>query len=380
MRSLARIVAAVAAGALATHFLDPQQGRRRRAVLRDKTMSRLGKVDEAGRVIAQDLRNRTQGTLANLWHRVGHEEVDDAVLAERVRSKLGRVVSHPGAIEVAAREGVVSLRGPVLQREVQRLMQAVWALPGVQGVEDRLAAHKQPGDVPGLQGSQARREERLDILQEHWSPATRLLVGGAGGLLAAYGLARRSPLGVLFGAAGAALATRAATNMDARRLLGQRGRRGIDFLKTIRIAAPVEELFAFWSNFENFPRFMRNVRAVRRNADGSWHWEVAGPFGTTLQWNAAVTQSIQNELIAWSTASGSQVAHAGIVRFERDGAGTRVQVEMSYNPPGGAAGHALASLFGADPGAEMDEDLMRLKAYFETGKPARDAAAARTPA
>src|SRR5688500_15103323 len=86
MKSIAGIVVAAAAGALATHFLDPQQGRRRRAVVRDKVVSRLGKIDEAGRVIAQDLRNRTQGTIVDLWHRVGAEEVGDEVLMERVRA------------------------------------------------------------------------------------------------------------------------------------------------------------------------------------------------------------------------------------------------------------------------------------------------------
>ena len=374
MKSIAGIVVAAAAGALATHFLDPQQGRRRRALVRDKVVSRLGKMDEAGRVIAQDLRNRTQGTIVDLWHRVGAEETGDEVLVERVRAKLGRVVSHPGSLEVTARAGVVTLRGPVLKREVKRLMQAVWAIPGVHGVEDRLELHAQAGGVSGLQGGETR-EQRADIMQEHWAPATRSLAGGVGGLLAAYGLARRSPLGLLFGAAGAALALRAATNRDAKRLLGHRGRRGIDFTKTISIAAPVDELFAFWANFENFPRFMRNVRTVRKNADGSWHWEVAGPLGATVQWDAAVTQSIRNELIAWSTKAGSPVQHAGIVRFQPEGGATRVHIEMSYNPPAGVAAHVVASVLGADPRAEMDEDLMRLKGYFETGKPARDAAA-----
>jgi uncharacterized membrane protein len=84
---------------------------------------------------------------------------------------------------------------------------------------------------------------------------------------------------------------------------------------------------------------------------------------------------VPNELIAWSTVPGALVRHAGRVRFQREGSGTRVQIDMGYNPAGGALGHTLAALFGADPKSEMDEDLMRLKAYFETGRPARDAAA-----
>jgi uncharacterized membrane protein len=95
-----------------------------------------------------------------------------------------------------------------------------------------------------------------------------------------------------------------------------------------------------------------------------------------VQWDAHMTVYIPNELIAWTTKPGSQVQHAGLVHFQPDGGGTRIQVEMSYNPPGAALGHVVASLFGADPLTEMDEDLMRMKSFLETGKPARDAAQA----
>ncbi|MGQ0655719.1 MAG: SRPBCC family protein [Betaproteobacteria bacterium] len=159
------------------------------------------------------------------------------------------------------------------------------------------------------------------------------------------------------------------------RVLGQRGPY-IDYTKTISIAAPIEEVFSLWQNFENFPQFMRNVRAVRRNTENGWHWEVAGLLGATVQWDAEMTVCIPNELIAWSTMPGSQVQHAGLVHFQREGDGTRIQVEMGYNPPGAALGHVVASLFGSDPLTEMDEDLMRMKVFLETGKPARDAAAA----
>jgi uncharacterized membrane protein len=174
---------------------------------------------------------------------------------------------------------------------------------------------------------------------------------------------------------GSVLAARAATNMEIRRLFGWGGRRSIEFMKTMHIAAPLEQVFEFWQNFENFPQFMRNVRSVHRNADGSWHWEVAGPLGARVQWDALLTRLEPNRLIAWSTVPGAPVAHAGQVRFQSEGDGTRLQIEMGYNPAGGAFGHVVASLFGADPKSEMDEDLARLKAYFETGKPARDAAA-----
>lgn len=208
------------------------------------------------------------------------------------------------------------------------------------------------------------------------SGTSMLLAGGA--LMALYGLARRSPRALLLGAAGVVLAMRAGTRLDPRRLLGRPGRRGIHFTKIIHIPAPVDKVFAFWSNFENFPRFMRNVRSVRRNPDNSWHWEVAGPLGATVEWDATVTEHVPNQRIAWSTKPGAPVQHSGIVRFQPEGEGTRLQIEMSYNPPAGALGQAVARLFGSDPQAEMDEDLARLKGYFEAGKAA--SGAARAPA
>jgi uncharacterized membrane protein len=203
-----------------------------------------------------------------------------------------------------------------------------------------------------------------------------VLVGGGGIGLLACALVRRSPLSIPLALAGGSMILRAGANMPLARILGQRGPY-IDYMKTIHIAAPLEQVFEFWRDFENFPKFMRNVRSVRKNAEDNWHWEVAGPLGTTVQWDAAMTVCIPNELIAWTTTPGSQVENAGLVHFQREGDATRIQVEMSYNPPAAALGHVVASLFGADPLTEMDEDLMRMKSFLETGKPARDAAAAK---
>jgi uncharacterized membrane protein len=116
------------------------------------------------------------------------------------------------------------------------------------------------------------------------------------------------------------------------------------------------------------------VREVRVREDGSSHWKVAGPAGQPVEWDAVTTQLVPNELMAWKTMPGSAVEHAGLIRFERVDDGTRLDVKMSYNPPGGTLGHTIARLFGADPKSELDEDLLRLKTYLETGKTPRDAA------
>ena len=94
-----------------------------------------------------------------------------------------------------------------------------------------------------------------------------------------------------------------------------------------------------------------------------------------MEWDAEITRYEAAKLVAWKSVNGAAVRHAGIMRLDENADGsTRVQVQMSYNPPAGAAGHALAVLFGADPKRQMDEDLARLKTTIETGTPPHDAA------
>jgi len=121
---------------------------------------------------------------------------------------------------------------------------------------------------------------------------------------------------------------------------------------------------------------MSHVREVRDLGDGRSHWVVDGPAGIRLGGNAVITQYIPDEVFAWKSEPGATVQHAGIIRFEpmRDG-GTRVHVRLSYNPPAGAVGHSIAWLFGADPKQQMDDDLLRMKTFVETGVLPHDAAA-----
>jgi len=153
------------------------------------------------------------------------------------------------------------------------------------------------------------------------------------------------------------------------------GERGITVQKTIHVAAPVERVFEFWTDFQNFPRFMHNVRDVRPLADNRSAWTVAGPAGVPVQWTAELVDVIPGQLIAWRSVSDSDVRHSGVVRFQGNGdGGTRVSVQLSYVPPAGAFGHAVASMFGADPKSEMDADLLRMKSMIETGHAPHDAA------
>ncbi|MDQ3951162.1 MAG: SRPBCC family protein, partial [Gemmatimonadota bacterium] len=190
------------------------------------------------------------------------------------------------------------------------------------------------------------------------------------------GARRGDPLGAALSVAGLALLSRSATNTELRRLLGGGGRRGVDIQKAINIDAPLDAVFAFFTNYENFPRFMSHVREVRDTGEGRSHWVVDGPGGVPVEWDAVVTKLEANEVLAWKSVPGSVVKSAGVIRFAQNEDGTtRVDLKMTYNPPAGAIGHAASKLLGADPKKQLDDDLARAKTFLETGTPAHDAAA-----
>jgi uncharacterized membrane protein len=213
-------------------------------------------------------------------------------------------------------------------------------------------------------------------MQQNWTPAARTLAGTTGGLLLLNALQKRGLFSVFMALAGGALLLRSSTNIPLRQLAGMSGRRAVDVHKTIHVSASVEQVFDALAHYENFPQFMTNVREVRVREDGSSHWIVAGPGGISVEWDAVTTRMEPNRLLAWRTLPSSIVQHAGLIHFQPADGGTRVDIQMSYNPPAGALGHAVAQIFRSDAKTELDEDLMRLKVFLETGKPPRDAAAA----
>ena len=357
-------------GAGLMYLYDPNYGQRRRAQIRDKFESIKNQADDNIDVAMTDMRNRTRGFFADMMAMVDQEEAPDWLLEERVRARLGRNVGHAGAIEVKAEGGRVTLSGPILAHEVDRAVTRVAKVRGVRSVDNQLTVHERPDDVPGLQGVPSKRMEKPEWAQENWSPSMRLLTGVGGGLLAAYGMTRRGLVGTVLSLSGLGLAARGVANLDMGRLLGLSERRdAININKAININAPVENLYRFWSNFENFPRFMEHIREVKDMGEGRSSWKAVGPANTEFEWNAYVTRDVPNEEIAWESEPGSQVKTRGRVHFRSNpGGGTRVTVHWSYTPPAGAVGHAIASLMGADPKHAMDEDLARVKTLFEHGK------------
>jgi uncharacterized membrane protein len=264
----------------------------------------------------------------------------------------------------------VTLGGHVLAAEVDELIDRVKRVRGVRDVRNELEVHRTANGVPALQGAGRPREQRPELLQENWAPATRVIMGTIGGGLALKGLRSKGAAGRALSALGLGLLTRAMTNLPARRLVGARaGHRAVDVQKTVVVAAPIEQVWELWSNFEQFPRFMSHLREVRRTDEKRSHWVATGPAGIPVEWDAVTTEWVPNEVIAWKSVEGSTVQTAGRVRFRPTSDGnTKIDVRLSYNPPAGALGHAVASLFGTDPKRAMDEDMVRLKSLLEEGK------------
>lgn len=144
---------------------------------------------------------------------------------------------------------------------------------------------------------------------------------------------------------------------------------GVKVTRACTIRKPPEELFRFWRNLENLPRFMQHVVAVEKISDVESRWNVKAPGGRTVEWDAVIFNEEPNRLIAWRTREGADVPNAGSVRFEpqQDGA-TVVKVALEYEPPAGKFTAFLAKLFGKEPNIQVAQDLARFKALMETGE------------
>lgn len=238
-----------------------------------------------------------------------------------------------------------------------------------------------------------RGRGRHDHAGMNISETERMLstIGGAG--LAVWGVSRRGLGGLVLALLGGALVQRGLTGrcqvyraLDINTAEGApRGRagprrrsatptdyfeHGVHVEESVTIERPAEELYRFWRNFENLPRFMKNVESVTVSGDGRSHWVVRAPAGSRVEWDATVINDQENELIAWKTDDNADVSHTGSVRFVRapGGRGTQVKVRLEYLPPAGSVGNAIARLLGKSPRQEVHEDLRRLKQIIEAGE------------
>jgi len=195
-----RFFQGAALGAGLMYLLDPDRGKRRRSMLRDACVRLSNETQDALDVTRRDLTNRLHGFKAeinSLFQRSASAPPDDDQLLARIRSHLGRVASHPRALEIECHDGRVVLRGPVLAAEAQRIFDCVRSVRGVQHVENQMEMHEEAGNISALQGGIARPGAQWDIMQDRWSPSTRMLVGAGAASLLACASGRAAAVGAL---------------------------------------------------------------------------------------------------------------------------------------------------------------------------------------
>ena len=201
---------------------------------------------------------------------------------------------------------------------------------------------------------------------------------GLGSALFLYGLSRRSLGGALLAAAGAVVVARGISGhcalyeklgINSGKLdtaTGVPGNHGIKTEQSIEINRSPAEIYRFWRDLENLPRFLDHVEKVERIDDQRSHWVVRGPLGTQLEWQAEIINDHPDRMIAWESLPGAEVRNAGSVWFEPAGNGcTRVKVALQYQPPAGVVGATIAELLGEAPDQQLAGDLRRLKELIE---------------
>lgn len=210
----------------------------------------------------------------------------------------------------------------------------------------------------------------------------RLVSLGVGGALLILGMKRGMRDAILPAAAAGALLYRGITGYSliyralgidtsstrARSAVSVPHGRGIKVEKSIVINKAPEDLYGYWRDFENLPRFMTHLVAVQPRGEKRSHWVMRSIADAELSWDAEIINEVPNELIAWRTVEDADIDHAGSVRFEASQHGTNVKVTLEYRPPAGKIGVGVAKLLGQEPEQVLEEDLLRFKQLVEAGE------------
>jgi uncharacterized membrane protein len=375
---LAKLLGGAAAGALLMYLLDPDRGSARRAT---------------STTVLKNAGSRTGSALGNAWHGIGErigsaarhagdaagELLDDAAktggkMLDDASSSAGKYADEAGTragrmLESAKPNGAARRTYEDARDSASSLIDS--AADGASTAASRFS--RMASQAAGSASRALHLDEGDALSSLLRNPA---VVGG--GILGLIGLFRRSPLAAAAGVVGLALAARSTgsggSGSVVSNLLGSgRGKR-IEVEKSIRVDAAPDEVYDMWTHYENFPRFMSHVVEVRDLGKRRSHWTVQGPAGTQFEFDSVLTEQTRNRRLAWRSEPGAQIPNSGSVDFEPYRGGTRVTVRLSYSPPAGALGHAVASLFGSDPKGQMDDDLARMKQYIERGAIPHDAA------
>src|SRR5262249_30417542 len=250
--------AATAAGAAALYFLDRERGKQRREAF-FKNAERLAERATNG---VADIHHRLEGKAIEAWHGLHQDQPSDRVLEQRIRSRMGRIVAPPRAVHVVSDGRVITLWGAAANNEIRRLVNTVESMPGVVEVLNHLEPHE--ANAPPAQESPTLKQAHHETML-NWTPAARLCAGTAGAALAVYGWKRKDPLGFSLSLLGAGMAAACTLEKNIHSILAfSEDCPGFELEETIRINAPISDLYEFWANPENYPKVFSHITAIDR--------------------------------------------------------------------------------------------------------------------
>ena len=287
-------------------------------------------------------------------------------LVVEIRSKISKKAAHPSSIGVHVHEGTVTLSGPLFDHEVECILDAVREIDGVSEV------HQQFDIMTSSARPQMQHQQKdhfgyqPEFIVGRWAPWLRIVLGSAGLLFLSQAIRKQSKFRGFSAFMGTAFLSRSITNRDLTQVIGSFILPVVSMRRTLTIDAPVDDVFEFWKDFENYPKFMSFIRAVKVNESGGLIWTSDAPGRTQLTWDTTLFDLRPNQRIAWKSVRGSVIATEGIIQMEPQEKGrTLLHVELSYAPPFGALGYAAAHFLGFDPRSRIDEDLEVMKAIIE---------------
>lgn len=200
----------------------------------------------------------------------------------------------------------------------------------------------------------------------------RILFGGAASALAIWGLKRGGLTGALLLAAGGYLGYKAVTGKDlVQEVTGLAPVSKPIFVEhSIVINMPAAELYDYWRELKNLPEILSHLERVTQIDEKRSRWVAKAPIGTAIEWESEIVNEKPGERIGWHSLPGATVDNAGSVQFEAlEDNKTRIHLALSYRPPAGPLGFAVAKLFGEDPSVQIAEDLQRFKLFLESSRP-----------
>lgn len=145
---------------------------------------------------------------------------------------------------------------------------------------------------------------------------------------------------------------------------------GLQVRRAITIGRPPEEVYRFWRNFANLPRFMEHLESVTVSDETHSHWKAKAPAGSSAEWDAEIVAEEPERLIVWRSLGSTAVPNSGEVRFTPapGDRGTEIHIRLRYQPPAGIVGATIAKLLGQEPTGQIESDLRRLRAVLEAGE------------